>query len=64
MNISAKQNSNTSNEIAENVNFNFSQYTSMGNISCHNNKSSYPTGTVKKTHNYLVPPPIDAKGVI
>ena len=32
------------NDLAENVNFHFSHYKSMGTISCHSNHSSYPTG--------------------
>ena len=40
------------------VNFLFSDYKSMGTISCHSNQSSYPTGT--KKNNYSFPQPIDA----
>ena len=40
--------SNISSETAETVNFQFSHYKSMGNISCHSNQSSYPTG-IKNT---------------
>ena len=36
--------SNISSETAETVNFQFSNYKSMGTISCHSNQSSYPTG--------------------
>ena len=39
-----------SSETAETVNFQFSNYKSMGNISCHSNQSSYPTGI--KKHNF------------
>ena len=42
INISVK-NSNISSETVETVNFHFSHYKSMGNISCHSNQSSYPT---------------------
>ena len=41
--------SNISNETAENVNFHFSHYKPMGTISCHSQKSSYPTGIKKNT---------------
>ena len=40
--------SNISSEKAETVNFQFSNYKSMGTISCHSNQSSYPTG-IKNT---------------
>ena len=43
--------SNIPNDLAEIVNFHFSHYKSMGTISCHSNKSSYPTG-IKNT-NYV-----------
>ena len=43
--------SNISDETAETVNFHFSHYKSMGNISCHSNQSSYPTGI--KNINYV-----------
>ena len=36
--------SSISNETAETVIFHFSNYKSMGTISCHSNQSSYPTG--------------------
>ena len=39
-----KKKSNIPNDLAENVNFLFSHYKSMGTISCHSNQSSYPTG--------------------
>ena len=42
--------SNISSETTENANFQFSYYKSMGTISCHSDKSSYPTGT--KKHNF------------
>ena len=38
-----KINSNIPNGLAEIVNFHFSQYKSIGTISCHSNQSSYPT---------------------
>ena len=38
-----KKKSNIPNDLAENVNFHFSHYKSMGTISCHSNQSSYPT---------------------
>ena len=34
-----RKNSNISNETAEKVNFHFSQYKSMGTISCHRNQT-------------------------
>ena len=40
--------SNISSETAETVNFQFSNYKSMGTISCHSNQSSYPSG-IKNT---------------
>ena len=43
INTSVKK-SNISNETAENVNFHFIHYMSMGTISYHSNQSSYPTG--------------------
>ena len=46
--ICEKKLSNISNETAEAVNFHFSNYKSMGTISCHSNQSSYPTG-IKNT---------------
>ena len=48
INISVKKKSNISIETAETVNFHFSHYKSMGNISCHSNQSSYQTG-IKNT---------------
>ena len=48
INISVKKKSNISSETAETVNFQFYHYKSMGTISCHSNKSSYPTG-IKNT---------------
>ena len=39
-----KKFSNIPNDLAEIVNLHFSHYKSMGTISCHSNKSSYPTG--------------------
>ena len=44
INISVKKKSNISSETADTVNFKFSHYKSMGTISCHSNKSVYPTG--------------------
>ena len=41
-----EKNSNISNETAEKVNFHFSQYKSMGTISCHSNQT-YVTGIKK-----------------
>ena len=38
------------NDLAENVNFSFSHYKSMGTISCHRNQSSYPTGIKNTTY--------------
>ena len=38
-----KQNSNIPNDLAEIVNFHFSNYKSMEILSCHSNQSSYPT---------------------
>ena len=35
---------NIPNDLAEIVNFHFSHYKSMETLSCHSNKSSYPTG--------------------
>ena len=43
MDIFVKKSSNISNETAENVNFHFSHYKSMGTISCHSNQTSYQT---------------------
>ena len=45
-----KKNSNIPNDLAEIVNFHFSHYKSMGNISCHSNQSSYPTGIKNATY--------------
>ena len=45
-----KKNSNIPNDLAEIVNFHFSHYKSMGNISCHSNQSSYPTGIKNTTY--------------
>ena len=39
-----EKNSSISNETAETVNFHFSHYKSMGNISCYSIQSSYLTG--------------------
>ena len=39
-----RKKSNISSETAETVNFHFSCYKSIGNISCHSNQSFYPTG--------------------
>ena len=44
INIFVKKKSDISSETEETVNFQFSHYKSMGNISCHSNQSSYPTG--------------------
>ena len=44
INISMKKKSNISSETAETVNFQFSNYKSMGTLSCHSNQSSNPTG--------------------
>ena len=41
--ICAKKHPNITNQTAENVNFHFSNYKSMGTISCRSNQSSYPT---------------------
>ena len=38
-----KKNSNILNDLAEIVTFHFSDYKSMGIISCHSSHSSYPT---------------------
>ena len=38
-----KQNSNIPNDLADIVNFHFSQYKSMETVSCHSNQSSYQT---------------------
>ena len=46
--ICGEKKSNISSETAETVNFQFSHYKYMGTISCHSNKSSYPTG-IKNT---------------
>ena len=43
-----KKNSNILNDSAEIVNFHYSHYKSLGTISCHSNRSSYPTG-IKNT---------------
>ena len=46
---------NIFNETAKIVNFHFSHYKSMGNISCHSIQSSYPTATKTQLfvpHNY------------
>ena len=48
--FSVKKNSNISSETAENVNFHFSHYKSMGTISCHSNQSSYPTEIKNTTY--------------
>ena len=48
INISVKKNSNIPNDLAEIVNFHFSHYKSLGNISCHSNQSSHPPG-IKNT---------------
>ena len=42
--------SNIPYDLAEIVNFHFSHYKSMGTISCHSNKSSYPTGIKNTTY--------------
>ena len=44
INISVKTDSNISSETGETANFHFSQYKSVGNLSCYSNQSSYPTG--------------------
>ena len=38
-----KKKSNIPNDLAKIVNFHFSHYKSMETLSCHSNKSSYPT---------------------
>ena len=44
INISVKKKkSNIPNDLAETVNLHFSHYKSMETLSCHSNKSSYPT---------------------
>ena len=48
--ICEKYVSNISSETAENVNFHFSHYKSMGTISCHSNQSSYLTGIKNTTY--------------
>ena len=48
--ICGKKNSNISSETAETVNFHFSDYKSMGTISCHSNQSSYPTKIKNTTY--------------
>ena len=53
---------NIPNDSGEIVNFHFSHYKSMENISCHSNQSSYPTGT--KNICFLLSPPVDAMCVI
>ena len=51
INISVKKiYSNIPNDLAEIVNFHFSDYKSMGTISCHGNHSSYPTGIKNTTY--------------
>ena len=45
-----KKKSNFPNDLAEIVNFHFSHYKSMGNISCHSNQNSYPTGIKNTTY--------------
>ena len=45
-----KKKFNITSETAENVNFHFSHYKSMGTISCHSNQSSYPTGIKNTTY--------------
>ena len=44
INIYVKKNINIPNDLAEIVNFHFSNYKSMETLSCHSNQSSYPTG--------------------
>ena len=48
--ISVKKNSNIPNDLAEIVNFHFAHYKSIGTISCHSNKSSYPTRIKNTTY--------------
>ena len=48
-----KKNPNIPNETEKIVNFLFSHYKSMGNISCHSNQSSYPIGI--KTQLFIPP---------
>ena len=45
-----KKNSNIPNDLAEIVNFHYSNNKYMGTISCHSNQSSYPT-KIKNTTN-------------
>ena len=45
-----KKNQLSPNDLAENVNFHFSHYKSMGTISYHSNQSSYPTGIKNITY--------------
>ena len=45
-----KKNSNIPNDLAEIVNFHFSNYKSMGTISCHSNQRSYPTRIKNTTY--------------
>ena len=64
LNKHVKKNSNISNETEETVDFRFSHYKSMGTISCHSNRSSYPTGTKKKQNTIIPHTSIDAICVI